>query len=753
MVWKGAFSSLIGHGLPPSFPGSFLFGVATADHQCESYRLDRLDVRDLWESDRGLVTRGRATDFEKRYPEDIALAKSLGCNAFRFSIAWSRIEPAPGKFDEAAFDHYKKLIRAIRSAGMEPILTLHHFTWPLHVQQSGGMISDDFPKVYSRYVREVAARLGRDVRYWITFNEPNQLIFGYIKPWWMSDYAAPPGLLPDAGWDEQIDAVSKLIRNLFVAHAGAYRIIKAANPEAFVGANPLLLGLPVWLQRLINWNAERMTADDLRRQGRRFSEHSPLARGKADIVIANLTRTAERERLVMFSEVYFATEQRLLGKASGPAVQPSDLSGKAVVAVKGSTAERNAPTLLPNSQLTVAEDYPFALLDLDQGRAEALLSDDIIENGIMRRFPGRYRFVGQPLTGGTQKYAVAVSQGNGEILNVVNSAIQEFSDTGKWQMSFSRNLSPLGLTAPNMPPGAKHPMSFFTPNLQKAVDARSGRERVVSLARKGTGLRRIQDRGYLIAVTKSDVPGLSFQDSDTGEFAGLEIDLARAISERIFSDPGRVRFLPAKTAERIPQLLSPLSFLDTLMKTYSVLSTIVASNWWHLGMAGKLPAFLCPAECRHLQDFVGLDYYWGISALRLDRIQALIDAGLGRFDLAPVYAGALFGHLRYLSEMFPNLPLLIAENGSVDEADNLDRAAYLRAHISQVRRAVGSGTNMLGYTCWAITSNREWGLEFGKSNDFGLYHIELDSDPELKRMKTEAATEYRRIIESMKSER
>jgi beta-glucosidase/6-phospho-beta-glucosidase/beta-galactosidase len=92
------------------------------------------------------------------------------------------------------------------------------------------------------------------------------------------------------------------------------------------------------------------------------------------------------------------------------------------------------------------------------------------------------------------------------------------------------------------------------------------------------------------------------------------------------------------------------------------------------------------------------------------------------------------------------LPLLIAENGSVDVADGIDRATYIRQHIEQVQRAVRDGVNVVGYICWSITSNREWGHPFDKSSDFGLYHIELDKDPDLKREPTPSAAVYKEII-------
>ena len=99
-----------------ALPEDFIFGVATADHQCESYDSRTEDIRDVWERRRSQTVRGLATDFWNRYPEDVGLAQALGCTAFRFSIAWSRVEPAPGQFDDAALEHYGRVIATIRAA-------------------------------------------------------------------------------------------------------------------------------------------------------------------------------------------------------------------------------------------------------------------------------------------------------------------------------------------------------------------------------------------------------------------------------------------------------------------------------------------------------------------------------------------------------------------------------------------------------------------------------------------------------------
>jgi beta-glucosidase/6-phospho-beta-glucosidase/beta-galactosidase len=146
------------------------------------------------------------------------------------------------------------------------------------------------------------------------------------------------------------------------------------------------------------------------------------------------------------------------------------------------------------------------------------------------------------------------------------------------------------------------------------------------------------------------------------------------------------------------------------------------------------------------QDFVGFDYYWGTRSLMPKRIQQLLGAASGHFETAPVWSGVLYEMLKFHAKLFPNQEILIIENGCVDTADGMTRGAYLREHIREVQRAYQEGINVVGYICWCITSNREWGLPFNKSSDFGLYHIDLDHDPELKRIETEDTTIYRNIV-------
>ena len=163
-------------------------------------------------------------------------------------------------------------------------------------------------------------------------------------------------------------------------------------------------------------------------------------------------------------------------------------------------------------------------------------------------------------------------------------------------------------------------------------------------------------------------------------------------------------------------------------------------------MAGELDEYLCPPGCEKKMDFVGLDYYWGIPSLHIERLQRLIEAAYRHFDKAPVWPGALYDILKDLSQQFPNHPIIICENGSVKVADGWKREKYIREHVLQVQRAIKDGIKVAAYLYWAITSNREWDLEFNDASDFGLYYIDLDHDPALTRNRTPDADAYEQII-------
>src|SRR3989344_4328519 len=114
---------------------------------------------------------GSACDHYRRFKDDFDMARSLGHNAHRFSLEWSRIEPEEGKFDEKEIEHYRDVIKALRERGMEPFVTLWHWTLPLWVRNQGGWENKKTIADFARYCEKIITSL-HGVKFWITINEP-----------------------------------------------------------------------------------------------------------------------------------------------------------------------------------------------------------------------------------------------------------------------------------------------------------------------------------------------------------------------------------------------------------------------------------------------------------------------------------------------------------------------------------------------------------------------------------------------------
>ena len=152
------------------FPKDFFWGAAGAAYQVEG-GIENCDWAEAARKGRVPIC-GQATDHYNRYESDFDIAKSLGHNAHRFSIEWARIEPEEGKFDEKEIEHYREVIRALRDRGLEPFVTLWHFTLPIWFAKKGGFQNKEAPEIFARYCTHVVEKLGDEAKYWITINEP-----------------------------------------------------------------------------------------------------------------------------------------------------------------------------------------------------------------------------------------------------------------------------------------------------------------------------------------------------------------------------------------------------------------------------------------------------------------------------------------------------------------------------------------------------------------------------------------------------
>ena len=157
-----------------TFPDGFLWGAATAAHQVEGN-----NVNSNWwvmEHTPGLPIAepsGDAVDHYHRFAEDMRLLADAGLNSYRFSVEWARIEPERGVVSQASLDHYRRMIDTCLELGLEPVVTLMHFTVPRWMSEAGFWRSADAPDWFARYTELVLPILGSGVRYVCTINEPN----------------------------------------------------------------------------------------------------------------------------------------------------------------------------------------------------------------------------------------------------------------------------------------------------------------------------------------------------------------------------------------------------------------------------------------------------------------------------------------------------------------------------------------------------------------------------------------------------
>jgi beta-glucosidase len=226
-----------------SFPDDFVWGAATAAYQIEGAA--DVDGRgpSIWDTfshTPGKVHDGDtgdvACDHYHRYPDDIALMSELGLGAYRFSVAWPRVQPSgDGVINSAGLDFYDRLVDALLTAHIDPIVTLYHWDLPQPLEDRGGWTSRDTAHRFAEYAVHVRERLGDRVRTWTTLNEPWCAAFlgyaagvhapGHVDP--AKAFAAAHHLL--LGHGEAALALSA---------SGAERVGITVNPAVIAPADP-----------------------------------------------------------------------------------------------------------------------------------------------------------------------------------------------------------------------------------------------------------------------------------------------------------------------------------------------------------------------------------------------------------------------------------------------------------------------------------------------------------------------------------
>jgi beta-glucosidase len=216
---------------PGSFPGDFLFGIATAAYQVEgAVAADGrgVSIWDTFSHATGNTCNGDTGDVACghffRLEEDLDLIAALGVNAYRFSVSWPRVQPdGKGPANTQGLDFYRRVADGLWSRGIEPVVTLYHWDLPQPLEDAGGWPRRDTAARFAEYAGIVAQALGDRAGRWITLNEP------WCSAWlgYGSGHHAPG--VRDVG------RAAAATHHLLLAHGAAAQAIRSAAPAAQVG--------------------------------------------------------------------------------------------------------------------------------------------------------------------------------------------------------------------------------------------------------------------------------------------------------------------------------------------------------------------------------------------------------------------------------------------------------------------------------------------------------------------------------------
>lgn len=203
------------------FPEGFLWGAASASYQVEGgiYNTDWT----VGAKEGKVPPADDHVDHYHKYGSDFEMARELGQNCQRISIEWARIEPEEGKFDEQEIAHYRNVIRSIKANGMEPFVTLWHFTLPIWFYEKGGFMAKNAPEIFERYCNYVLDQLHDECTFWDTINEPNVWASnGHMRGNW------PP-------FKKSTLKFFKVLKQQAKAHNAIYKRNKEKYPELQIG--------------------------------------------------------------------------------------------------------------------------------------------------------------------------------------------------------------------------------------------------------------------------------------------------------------------------------------------------------------------------------------------------------------------------------------------------------------------------------------------------------------------------------------
>lgn len=217
------------------FCKDFLWGAASAAHQIEGAYLEDgkgMGIWDTFEQETGYIIRNEngnvACDHYHRYREDVAIMKELGLKSYRFSVSWPRVMPEGyGTVNEKGLQFYIDLVNELTEAGIEPMVTLFHWNLPTAIYELGGWENPQVVDWFEQYTYVVTTALGKKVKYWMTFNEPQLFIGAGLNAGVFAPFEK-----------KSTEALMRISKNVYLAHGKAVRIIRKNCQNSIVGMAP-----------------------------------------------------------------------------------------------------------------------------------------------------------------------------------------------------------------------------------------------------------------------------------------------------------------------------------------------------------------------------------------------------------------------------------------------------------------------------------------------------------------------------------
>ncbi len=282
------------------FPAGFVWGTSTAAYQIEGAATDDGRGRSIWDTFSrlpGRVADGHtgdvACDHYHRYRDDIALMAELGLRAYRFSVAWPRIQPdGTGPVEPRGLDFYDRLVDALLAHGIAPYLTLYHWDLPQALEDRGGWTARETAERFAAFAGIVHRRLGDRVESWTTLNEP-----------WCSAFLGYGSGMHAPGRTDPAAAFAAA-HHLLLGHGLAARALRAAGArQIMITLNPIALREPgpdaskadLTAHRIIDGLQNRIFFDPVLRGGypadvlelmHRFGDAAYLRAGDAETIAA-----------------------------------------------------------------------------------------------------------------------------------------------------------------------------------------------------------------------------------------------------------------------------------------------------------------------------------------------------------------------------------------------------------------------------------------------------------------------------------